>query len=453
MVTARKLGILMILGLLAGGLAACSSGAATPTPAANLPAVADSASVLAEGRLEPVAYAQLAFQTGGEIAEVLVKEGDTVAAGAVLARLKSREALNAQVAQAKQAVVNAQQTLTTLSDNAALAAAQLEQQLAQLQDQLDQADRRLRNLKNPDIKFYEDELKKAQDALATAQENAQITDIGDLEVALRAARDRLQKATDIYNDAQKSQADCPGCERVFAAAAGGFVKLEDAKKEFDAATDALQVLELRQTQAQRGDTQVIKDLQKRVDTARDNLAKAKNPDPVDLALAESNVALLQAQIADAQRRLPELQAGPDPDQEHLAQAALATAEANLKAAEAAFADAELKAPIGGTVASLKLKVGEQAAPSQPVVTLADFSQWVVKTNNLTEIDVVRVRAGQTAEVVLDALPEEALTGTVTEIGQVFVESRGDVTYVVTIALTAADPGLRWGMTAQVTLKP
>lgn len=451
MLSTRKT-MILAAGLLAGLLAGCG-GAATATPGAVEPISSEGASVLAEGRVEPVAYAQLAFEAGGQVAEVLVKEGDTIAAGAVLARLKSREALTAQAAQAEQAVATAQQAVQTLNDDAALAAAQLQQRLAQLQDKLDQADRRLRNLTQPDLKFYRDELKKAEDALATARENAQITDIGDLEVALRAARDRLKKATDIYSDAQKSQADCPGCERVFAAAAGGFVKLEDAKKEFDAATDALQVLELRRAQAERGDAQLLKDLQKRLDTARDNLAKAENPDPVDVALAESDVALLQAQIADAERRLPELRAGPDPDQLRLAQAALASAQASLQAAQSALADSELKAPIAGTVARMSLKVGEQALPGQPVVTLADFSQWVVKTNNLTELDVVRVQAGQAAEVVLDALPENALAGTVTEIGQVFVESRGDVTYVVTIALKDADPALRWGMTAQVTLKP
>jgi multidrug resistance efflux pump len=136
-----------------------------------------------------------------------------------------------------------------------------------------------------------------------------------------------------------------------------------------------------------------------------------------------------------------------------AQARLATAEANLAAAKAAFEDAELKTPISGTVADLKLKVGEQASPGQPAVTLAEFERWVVKTNNLTETDVVRVKVGQAAEVVLDALPEVALKGTVTAISPVFVESRGDVTYTVTIELIDADPSMRWGMTAQVTLAP
>lgn len=93
------------------------------------------------------------------------------------------------------------------------------------------------------------------------------------------------------------------------------------------------------------------------------------------------------------------------------------------------------------------------APGAPVVVLAEFSKWVVKTNNLTEIEVVNVQVGLAAEVVLDALPDVTLSGTVEKIATVFIENRGDVTYTITVALTEVDPRARWGMTAQVTVEP
>ena len=49
------------------------------------------------------------------------------------------------------------------------------------------------------------------------------------------------------------------------------------------------------------------------------------------------------------------------------------------------------------------------------MTVADFSSWVVKTDNLTEVDVVNVKVGQKVEIVLDALPDVTLTGEVTHI--------------------------------------
>ncbi|MBF8282481.1 MAG: HlyD family secretion protein, partial [Anaerolineales bacterium] len=104
----------------------------------------------------------------------------------------------------------------------------------------------------------------------------------------------------------------------------------------------------------------------------------------------------------------------------------------------------------GTVADLNLKVGEQVAPGQPVATIADFSGWTVETDNLTEIDVVKIKEGQGASVVLDALPGVTLRGTVTHISSIYVEQRGDITYKVTLTLADQHPQIRWGMTAQVT---
>ena len=90
---------------------------------------------------------------------------------------------------------------------------------------------------------------------------------------------------------------------------------------------------------------------------------------------------------------------------------------------------------------------------QPVLTVADFSTWLVKTENLTEVDVVNVSLGQKVEIVLDALPTMVLTGTVTDINTRYVEKRGDITYTVTIELDSTDPQLRWGMTAFVNIRP
>jgi multidrug resistance efflux pump len=340
-----------------------------------------------------------------------------------------------------------------LKDNAVLSAAQAEQAAATDQDNLEKVQRRLRNLTHPDLKYYQDQLKMAQDALATAEENAQITSIGDLDKALQTARDALKTATDIYNDAQSAQARCANCERVFANAAGRMVKLEDAKKDFDKATDAVTVFELRLAQAQRGDTASLKDLRDNLKKAQDNLANVQNPKSTDVALAQADVDLAQAQLSDAQTRMAKLRVGPDPDLLAAAQARLATAQAALAAAQAALANTELRAPIAGAVADVTLKAGEQIGPGQGMVTLASLDQWVVKTDNLTEMEVVQVKQGRPAAVAFDALPGAVLSGTVTSIAQVYQESRGDIIYAVTLKLGPGDARMRWGMTAKVTFAP
>lgn len=147
-----------------------------------------------------------------------------------------------------------------------------------------------------------------------------------------------------------------------------------------------------------------------------------------------------------------------------AQVRLANAEADYNALEdtdfsldtaglrAILANAELRAPHAGVIANLDLKVGEFASSGSPVVTIADTSKWTVKTNDLTEIDVVNIEEGQPVTVKLDAIPGQEFKGNVLNISQSFSENQGDVVYEVTILLTDLDPSMRWGMTAVVTFE-
>ncbi len=435
-------------------VSACS-GAATPAPTQDAAAVpiADVGAVVAEGRLEPDRTALLAFQQGGQVAEIAVVEGESVKAGDVLAQLSNGEALAAQVAQAKQAVLDAQNSVKTLNENVDITRAQIENEIANAEKELDKAQRRLKNISSPDIAYYQDQLKKAQDAYQTAVENVEITDIGEAGKALQVAKDNLQTWTNILNDVNTELQKYPGADMVFAAAAGTFIKPADAQKGYDDAVEAERVAQLRYDQAQRGNTQTLKDLQDAVDDAQGNLNGAKNPKELDVQVAQAQVDLITAQIADAQNRLAKLANGPDPDQLALAQARVEAANTQLAAAEAALTNSQIVASIDGTVVEVTIKVGEQASPGVRAITVAALDSWVVKTNNLTEIDVVRLQAGQAAEVVLDALPDAPMQGTIREISQTFTDNRGDVTYEVTVVLTEVDPRARWGMTAQVTVQP
>ncbi|MBL8094013.1 MAG: efflux RND transporter periplasmic adaptor subunit [Anaerolineales bacterium] len=435
-------------------VSACT-GAATPAPTqdAALAPITDFGAVVAEGRLEPDRTALLSFQSGGQVAEILVSEGQTVKAGDVLAQLSNGESLAAQVAQAKQAVLDAQNAVKTLNESVDITRAQIEEQITATRKALERAERTLRNTSAPDIAYYEDQLKKAQDSYQTAVENAEITDIGDVGNSLQAAKDNLQTWTNALNDVNAELQKYPGADMVFAAAIGTFIKPADAQKNYDDAVEAVRVWELRYEQAQRGNAQTLKDLQEAVDDAQANLNGAKSPKDLDVEVAQAEVDLLTAQIADAELKLSKLANGPDPDQLALAEARVEAAQAQLAAAEAALTNSQIMAPIDGTVVEVAIKVGEMASPGARAITVAALDSWVVKTNNLTEIDVVRLEVGQAVEVVLDALPDTPLQGTIREISQTFTDNRGDVTYEVTVSLTEVEPRARWGMTAQVTVNP
>ena len=119
---------------------------------------------------------------------------------------------------------------------------------------------------------------------------------------------------------------------------------------------------------------------------------------------------------------------------------------------AALANAEVRAPFAGMITMLSLKVGEFALGGQPVITVADTSSWMVKTTDLTEIDVVNIKEGQPVEVTLDAIPGKTFKGNVFSISQSFSENQGDIVYEVTILLADKDPAMRWGMTAEVKFR-
>lgn len=154
---------------------------------------------------------------------------------------------------------------------------------------------------------------------------------------------------------------------------------------------------------------------------------------------------LESQFQNAQVRLANAQT----DFEALEDADFSLDTAGLRAI---LANAELRAPHAGVVTNLDLKIGEFATTNAPVITIADTSKWVVKTSDLTEIDVVNLEEGQAVTVKLDALPGKEFKGNVLSISQTFTENQGDVVYEVTILLTDLDPSMRWGMTAVVTFE-
>ena len=155
---------------------------------------------------------------------------------------------------------------------------------------------------------------------------------------------------------------------------------------------------------------------------------------------------LDAALESAQARLTQAQG----DYDALADPSVTEATAGVRSA---LATSELRAPFAGTVTNVDLKEGERVTAGDPVATIADFTAWVVKTTNLTEIDVVEVSAEEPAELTLDAIPGRTFPGRVLRIDQNYSERQGDIVYTATLLLADQQPEMRWGMTAQVTLQP
>jgi HlyD family secretion protein len=344
-----KLIILLVFVL---SITACGGATATPE-ATQIPTVVADNTIVTEGRLEPIHYAELALNASGLVSEVLLAEGDKVAAGDVIARLEASGAQSLEDAQIKSA-----QELTAAY-----------QEVRDTQYDLD----------NFDI----------------PTDFAGMTPTETLKVMLE--------------------------------------KLNKARVDFEPYED-INDKNLELTQAEKNGQvyrNIAKIYKKKLDDAWADYRKA-----IQWMELESNFNTAQARLAQAQKDYDALQ---DP--------AFAEDTAGVRAA---LANAEVRAPFPGTITNLDLKVGEFGASGQKVVTIADTSHWVVKTTDLTEIDVVNIKEGQTVTVKLDALPEVELNGNVLSISQNYSEKQGDIVYEVTVLLTETDPAMRWGMTAEVS---
>lgn len=441
-------------------LAACTTTDTATPDAAVQPLELNPFAVIAEGHVVPVNYVNLSFSAGGRITEVLLAEGDTVAADQVIARLEDSQQLAAQRTANELELLAAQQALADLTDETPyiLAAAQARQDLATANDQLDDAQRRLRNLYNPDLKFYQDQINDAREALLTVEENIDLTEINLATFALNQAQENFDNFERYYNgvraaidncDQSNADLNCDPNRRI--TIEGIPWTLEDVTKAYNDARNRLTEAQIRLAQAQRSNQNTLEEAQERLKDAEEDLAFAlAGPKTLEVALAEAEVARWEAAVRDATERLADAQAGPDPADVALLEARITAARSALQATDDALSRLELRAPFAGTLARIDLKVGEQVAAGVPAVILADFTSWVVETDNLTEIEVVRVEPGQTVTIALDALPDAEFTGTVRTIESIFEEKRGDITYTVTIDLTSTDPRIRWGMTAVTT---
>lgn len=96
-------------------------------------------------------------------------------------------------------------------------------------------------------------------------------------------------------------------------------------------------------------------------------------------------------------------------------------QANLTHASDVLAKTTYVAPFDGVVTNLPVRQGEmvvmgiQNSPGSTIMTISDMSVVTAEVK-VDETDIVNVKLGQPAEVMIDALPKQKFKGTVTEIG-------------------------------------
>lgn len=391
--------------------------------------------VNATGSIEPEALVTLTFGLAGTIEEVNAVRGQEVQAEDILATLDAGE-LRLAVQQAEDALRIQELTLAQRRNSeptaATLASAEADIQAAEANLQVAEA-----NLAAAQAGLQQAQAQKAQ--LVAGPTAGQIA---QAESQLAAAREQERVAQETYNqvtqcvtftDPQTNQKRevCPGLG----------APEEQARARLESA-----VLSRRAAEAQLADLQ---------ETARPADIQAADATIANAAAqvqaAEGNVAAAQANVTRAQAAYDRLLEKPGAEEIAILEAQVDSAQTNLALAELRLRQAMLIAPIGGRVAGVLIREGEQATPGAPAVTLLNEDAFHI-TVSVDEIDIDRVQVGQPVAVTLDALPDRPVQGVVSEIAPTSSSTSGVVTYLVTINIDEAQTeGLRPGMSASASI--
>jgi HlyD family secretion protein len=454
----RSVQIIFIL-VIMGSLAGCGivgQGSPTPLPtivlgggSATLPAPDPSTrqvngdGITASGIVVPSQQAQLAFALGGVVKQVNVQLGDQVSAGDALAVLdatdeellvkqaqaelalaqhnydlaKATQGVKAEasIAAATLALQEAQNALNQLNQNALLAAAEAQVALTKAQEALNEAQRVRTNMDYP---------------------RANQTTIDGAQAFYDLKEDELKSAKDDYDHVRSLAADDP--ER-----ARALLNLSNAQKERDRALITLNWYLGKNSEQDIAEAEAqLKLAQAQLTAAQQKWEDVKDgPSAADLALVEASILSAQAQLNYAK-------ASAQVDELALAQAQLDAAAARVQMAQAQLARSALTAPFAGTIAVIQIEPGEWVNPGQTVVALAEMKILRIETTDLSERDVPAVEIGQTVSVYIKALGQ-SITGRVSKISPVADTLGGDVVYKTVVDLDELLPGLRAGMSAEV----
>ena len=391
--------------------------------------------VNATGALEPETLVTLTFGLGGTIVDVGVVRGQEVKAGDVLAQLDTAEPALA-VQQAEDALLIQELTMAQRVNNepspAQQASSRADIQAAEANVQVAQA-----NLASAGAGLQQAQAQRAQ-LLAGASAGQ----IAQAEAQVSAAEQQRKQAEETHNRTMECQTfTVPGTNQEESICPGLGAPEEQARAAYEAAT-----LNLRAAEA------ALSDLNNPAGPADIQAADAAVAGAqAQVQAAEGNVAAAEAQLARAQAAVDLMSEKPAADETAILEAQVASARTNLEIARLRLRQAQIIAPIDGTVANVLIRAGEQAAPGSPALSVLNEDAYHI-TVNVDEIDIDRVQPGQPVVVTLDALPDRPVQGVVSEIAPTSTATSGVVTYLVTINLDeAAAADLRPGMSASAAI--
>lgn len=340
------------------------------------------------------------MQASSRVQKLLIKEGDKVKQGQVLAVLDNHDT---QLAALEEAKAKLQESRANLAQVRAGSPRDIQAQnsvIARLEAQL----RGERDAQQATI---------ARIAASYGEKIAQQAMVNRLEAELSGQKDTLRATlTRIKAEQQNAQVDAQRYEMLYKE--GAISQQERDRRRLSAITSNQQVVE-----SQASLRQAIATIKQQIAEARANQVKTLSTLQQQLVEAKVNrdktVATLQRQIDEERAKFKRL-VEVSPTDVQMAQAQVSNAIAMVRKAEAELKLSYVRAPIDGEILKVHTKSGE-AITQMGIAEIGQTDQMFVIAE-VAEDSIGRVRLGQTATISSDngAFVGE-LKGTVAEIGR------------------------------------
>lgn len=453
--------VISIVGL-AAILSACGAPTASDQTESDTTTVTRgniTATVSGSGSISAAQTVELAFQTSGVVAEILVDEGDSVTADQVIAVLDTRDlALQAASAQAALDSANARLAQVTKGNTRPTDLTSAQAQLASAQAQLASARERLAALRNPSasaISSAELRVTQAQTSLQTTRDNSSATkskaeiDLTKASESLIQAQSKFANARDNWQWVQDYGTD-PSTGRNIGESA-----INTYRDTFVAAESSVRTAEQTVVQAQitlnnarEAEIANVTQAEQSLKDALVQLEALRNPTASDIAAAVATVQQNEAAVASAQASLDKIVVPGTETDVAIQQAAVTQAEQSLAQAKLRLEHATLKAPFAGVISAVNIVVGQTT--SGAAVQLIDRDPLRIELN-LSENDIVQVAVDDVVDITVDAIRDWQQTGKITAIAPAANTTNGVVGYSARVDFSDNDPRLLVGMTANLTI--
>lgn len=184
-----------------------------------------------------------------------------------------------------------------------------------------------------------------------------------------------------------------------------------------------------------------------IDTDRSNINTA-----AQMAITGSSAEqAAYAAWTSASQTLVSQQSGSKSQDITAQQAAVAGAQASVESANAKIQNAEIIAPISGTITQFDAKIGQLATPNVPLISIMSDTGYEVDAG-VSETDVGKILVNDTVTMTLDAFPNETFNGTVFYIAPSETNIQGVISYQIKISFNKPDARFKSGLTANINIQ-